>query len=272
MIKKDLFTIFNEHSDRGTGKWSHYLEIYERHLEQYRDKEIHILEIGVSGGGSLQIWKKYFGDKANIYGVDVNEYCKNFEDDQIKIFIGDQSNKLFLKNLIKKIPKIDIIIDDGGHQMNQQIKSFDYLFPKLEKNGIYICEDTHSSYQKAFGGQYKGKNTFIEYIKNQIDSIHAWHSDEVKKNPINEITKNVFAIHFYDSVVIIEKRPIKEPHSISSGEVWLPSNKQQKDALFIRAKRKFKRTFGIDTKNIGVTASEKRDKRVKANKRSSEQK
>ena len=96
MEQPDLYTIFNQHTDRSTGKWGHYLEVYERHFEQFRGKELHILEIGVAAGGSLQIWKKYFGDKAYIYGIDTDDYCKNYEEDRIKIFIGDQANKLFL--------------------------------------------------------------------------------------------------------------------------------------------------------------------------------
>ena len=56
----NLQTIFDQHVDRGSGKWKHYIAIYERYFEKYRGKEVHILEIGISGGGSLQIWKKYF--------------------------------------------------------------------------------------------------------------------------------------------------------------------------------------------------------------------
>ena len=80
-------------------KWIHYFDIYERHFSRFRNKEVVILEIGVFQGGSLQMWKEYFGDKAKIYGVDIEPQCKTLEEENVKIFIGSQSDRNFLRNL-----------------------------------------------------------------------------------------------------------------------------------------------------------------------------
>lgn len=66
-------------------KWIHYFDIYERLFEKFIGKEINILEIGVSHGGSLQMWKEYFGDKATIFGLDIDPLCKSFEEEKINI-------------------------------------------------------------------------------------------------------------------------------------------------------------------------------------------
>ena len=71
-------------------KWCHYFEVYHRHFQKYRNKPVTILEIGVWGGGSLQMWKKYFGDECRIVGIDIMDECKNYEEDRIKIYIGSQ--------------------------------------------------------------------------------------------------------------------------------------------------------------------------------------
>lgn len=65
------------------------------------------------------MWKSYFGDKAKIFGIDIDPRCKKLEEENIKIFIGSQSDRKFLRELKELIPKIDILIDDGGHSMKQ---------------------------------------------------------------------------------------------------------------------------------------------------------
>ena len=111
----DLEKYFRNNTGRLIHKWNHYFDIYERHFNRFRNKEVVILEIGVSQGGSLQMWKNYFGGKAKIYGIDVNPSCKELEEENIKIFIGSQSDRKFLRGVKESIPKVDILIDDGGH-------------------------------------------------------------------------------------------------------------------------------------------------------------
>ena len=82
------------------------------------------MEIGIFQGGSLQMWKHYFGEKVEIIGVDINQKCKELEEDRISIHIGSQSNKQFLRDLKSKIPKVDILIDDGGHNMHPTNHNF----------------------------------------------------------------------------------------------------------------------------------------------------
>ena len=113
----DLEKYFTENTGGMIHKWKHYFEIYDRHFSRFRNTECHIVEFGVSQGGSLQMWKDYFGPKCKIFGIDINPQCKKFEEEQISIFIGDQEDRNFLKSLQEMIPRIDILIDDGGHTM-----------------------------------------------------------------------------------------------------------------------------------------------------------
>jgi len=192
-------------------KWKHYFEIYERHLSRFHGTDVHLVEIGVLQGGSLQMWKKVFGPNAKIFGIDINPECKKLEDEQISIFIGDQEDRSFLKSLTEKIPRIDILIDDGGHTMKQQVNTFEELFPYIDNNGVYLCEDLHTSYWPDWGGGYKKDDTFIEYSKNFIDYINAWHSLSENELAVTEFTKSVHSLHYYDSVLVIEKRPREKP-------------------------------------------------------------
>ena len=211
-------------------KWVHYFDIYDRHFSRFRNKEVIIVEFGVFQGGSLDMWKDYFGPGAKIYGIDINPACKQFEGDQITILIGDQEDREFLHSLRETIPTIDILIDDGGHKMKQQIATYEELFDHIDENGVYLCEDLLTSYRRKWGGGYLRKGSFIEYSKHFIDKINAWHSRD-KRLVVDSFTRSVDSLHYYDNVLVIEKRPIEEPHHEMTGTAKISDFKSHKSLL-----------------------------------------
>jgi hypothetical protein len=222
-----LRQIYESHQGRLLNKWDHYIDVYDKYFHEYRDKEIVFLEIGIAHGGSLQMWRRYFGEKAKIIAVDVNEECKKFAEPNTIIYIGSQEDENFLADLKSKIPKVDILLDDGGHTMSQQITTFKSLFTHVKEDGLYVCEDIHTSYWKDYYGGYKKKGTFIEFSKNFIDYIHGWHAEpKVKKDMFNYITESVYALHYYDSMLIMEKKPMTPPKNTFRGEKQLSDHFQ----------------------------------------------
>lgn len=219
----DLQRYFEQNTGNLIHKWMHYFDIYQRHFERFRGTDVHILEIGVFHGGSLQMWKSYFGDKAKIFGVDINPLCKRLEEDQIKIFIGDQADKTFLRWLRREIPRIDVLIEDGGHEMAQQINTFEVMYPHITPSGIYLCEDIHTSYLKEYGGGYRKRGTFIEYSKNLIDYLHAWHCGKIERLGVSDFTRSTYALHYYNCILVIEKKPIDKPYHRRTGKRIIPS-------------------------------------------------
>ena len=198
-------------------KWDHYFDIYHKHFKEYIGRECVVLEIGISNGGSLQMWKDYFGEKAVIYGVDIDPKCKEFEEDNIEIFIGSQSDREFLRDLKLNIPKVDILIDDGGHAMDQQLTTFDELFDHINYGGLYLCEDTHTSYWEEFGGGLRKSGTFIEFTKTLIDKLHGWHHRDLHSD-FSDLTQNMNSLHFYDSIFIVQRKRRTRPMQVMSGE------------------------------------------------------
>jgi len=213
----DLEKYFHQNNQRLIHKWSHYFEIYDRHFSRFRNKPLVILEIGVFHGGSLQMWKDYFGDQAVIYGVDINPDCKKLEEENVHIKIGSQSDRHFLRKLMKEIPPVDILIDDGGHTMRQQIITFEELFGHIKEDGVYLCEDMHTSYWIEFGGGLRRRGTFVEYSKRLIDRLNAHHSRQRHFKP-TLFTHTADSMHFYDSVLVIEKKQRPVPEDLRSGQ------------------------------------------------------
>jgi len=218
----DLELYFTQNPGRLIHKCVHYFDIYDQYFSKYRDKEIVLLEIGINYGGSLQMWKHYFGNKAKIYGIDINPECKKFEEENVKIFIGSQSDRSFLKEVVSQMPVIDILIDDGGHNMQQQIRTFEELFGHVKKDGLYLCEDLHSSYRLGYGGGYKRKGTFIEFSKNFIDQLNAHYSEQTSLK-VDSFTKSVRGIHYYNGMLVIEKGEVTNFQDEKTGQPALDS-------------------------------------------------
>ena len=245
----DLENYFNENTGRLIHKWKHYFEIYERHLSCFRGTNVNVVEIGVDQGGSLQMWKEYFGSQAHIFGIDINPNCKGLEEERIQIYIGDQEDRKFLRSLREAIPRIDVLIDDGGHRMEQQIITFEELFSSITENGVYLCEDLQTSYSRHFGGRYKMKGTFIEYSKNFIDAINAWHSEQPRRLTVTDFTASAQSLHYYDGVLDIEKRPMGKPFSLETGTAHVPAPPQISIAK--RILRRLKRESNLLIRRFG---------------------
>src|SRR5580765_8811 len=102
-IGNPLEAFFHANQGRLIDKWHHYFDIYHRHFQQFRGREITIVEFGVYHGGSLQMWADYFGPKARIVGVDILPQCAELTGPQVEVYIGDQADRDFLRDLAKKV-------------------------------------------------------------------------------------------------------------------------------------------------------------------------
>lgn len=208
-------------SNRGPllNKWKHYFEIYDRHFARYRNQPLLMVEVGVFHGGSLGMWKEYFGPKARIVGVDINPRAARFADGQVDILIGDQSDRDFLRRLRTQYPNIDILLDDGGHSMTQQIVTFEEMFPAVAEDGVYMVEDVHTSYWPEYGGGLHNPGSFIEYCKHFIDELNAWHVREWNDKDRSQVARSAHSVTFYDSIIAIEKRRKVPPEANMTGRL-----------------------------------------------------
>ncbi|HEX8351009.1 MAG TPA: class I SAM-dependent methyltransferase, partial [Hymenobacter sp.] len=157
---------FSEKTGRGADKWLHYLPIYEAHFDRFRETDLRMLEIGVFNGGSLELWRGYFGAKATIFGIDIDQRCAELFDPPNQVRIGSQADCKFLRSVVHEMGGVDLVIDDGSHIAEHQRQSFDCLFPLLNDGGLYVIEDLHTSYWPgAYQGGYRRRGTAIEFVK-----------------------------------------------------------------------------------------------------------
>jgi hypothetical protein len=199
----NLWQDFMGNNDEIVDKWRHYFPVYERHFEPWVDRAVTMLEIGVSKGGSLKMWQRYFGPYATIIGIDIDARCAKSESPGIHVRIGDQSDRAFLGSLIDEFGVPDVVLDDGSHQMQHVLATFEFLYPQMASDSVYLVEDLHSAYLEEYGGGTYSDTNFFTYSRQGIEQMNKhWSRQEVPANPIFDNTRS---IAFYDSMVCFEK-------------------------------------------------------------------
>lgn len=188
-----------------------YTKYYDYYFSNICNSVKNLLEIGVFNGSSIKMWEEYFKN-AEINGIDINPQCKKIENNRIKIHIGDQSDILFLKEICGS-KKYDIIIDDGSHLSEHQIKTFEFLFDYVLDGGLYIIEDTKTSYHKRW---VNNSESCINFFKKRIDDI-GMNGKKNGKNicsnrncliklyndNLSKYEKEIESIHFYSGLIFI---------------------------------------------------------------------
>jgi len=205
-------------------RWHHYFDAYHRHFAAYRGAAPTVIEIGVQKGGSLAMWRNYFGPEARIVGLDVDPACVERAPAGTEVLIGDQADKAFLADVVARVGAPDIVIDDGGHTARQLINSFEVLYPAMKTPGVYFVEDTET---QVWGGGYvddpQGRN-FIDYAAGLIRPLYDWTGD--RRNfaafsippeqrpaplPASVFCRTTDSICFYDSMIVFTRRERPEP-------------------------------------------------------------
>lgn len=208
----DFAKLFWSHTGRWADKWPHYFPIYDECFGPYRRgfpqaggslRPLKFLEIGVSHGGSLQIWRQFFGPAATIFGVDIDPRCASVADPTEQVRIGSQDDPEFLHKVIDEMGGVDVILEDGSHIANHQEASFDILFPLLPAGGLYVVEDTQTAYWRPWKGGHRRPGTFIEVSKSVIDDMHARYHGSGATRPFAD--HDVQSVAFFDGMIAFKK-------------------------------------------------------------------
>ena len=197
----DLFKTFN--SDKASKfmindkeiSGHNYSPYYEKYLKKYKDKQtLNILEIGSLRGAATASFFHYF-EKPKIICADINPFqLQVFSPNIRSIYVDTQSSKI-LKNLNDYLNlKFDIIIDDGSHNIRDQIITFNVFFNQLDKDGLYIIEDS-SQYLSALhlnpdNLNYGAKEILLSLKNYNLDKIR--YLTDIDINILNKMIKNIY--------------------------------------------------------------------------------
>lgn len=205
LFDDDLTKLANKYAcDKGTriihpghhGDRLNYTTVYHQKFEHLREEKLNILEIGIGSGTSLKMWYDYFPN-ATIHAIDIENCCQH-NNDRVFTHVANQKFRGDLLTVMEKVGKLDIIIDDGGHMMEQQQVSLGTLFRFLKPGGYYFIEDLHTSYwpHNGFKNLYNQpldinedrSNTTVKMIEVFIETkeLNSQYLTDVEKQHINE--------------------------------------------------------------------------------------
>ncbi len=211
-------------SNNGTAidKWHSYLPVYDRYFAPFKDKAPRMLEIGVQNGGSLEMWRDYFGPDATIFGIDIEPACAKLNGVAGQVRIGSQADPTFLKSVIDEMGGVDIVLDDGSHVMPHIRTSLQTLFPRLPKGGLYFIEDLACCYWGGFQGGRGRPGTTFEMAKALMDDMHHWYHDGHLQWP--EFKGMIGGMHIHDQILVLDRSDLPEPRRTMRGAdrtVWV---------------------------------------------------
>lgn len=195
--------LFFAHDGAQASKWTHYFRAYDEQFGAWRGKPIRFLEIGVRHGGSLALWREYFGPEARIWGIDVDDRCASLEGG-FEVRIGSQDDPAFLRKVVEEMGGVDIVLDDGSHVGRHQHRTLTTLFPLLADGGVYAIEDLATSYWPQFEGGLRRSSGFMETVKDLIDDMHGQYHDGTDSVGV-AASQWIPRITLYDSIVFLEK-------------------------------------------------------------------
>ena len=181
----------------GTDKVSlhNYHEIYPQYIEKYYNSNGGMVEVGLLGGASLNLWLELFPNM-HIYALDINPSENIQKHKRHTIIKTDQSIQTDLDNAFDKIEEtIWFINDDGSHIPEHQLLTFNTLFPKLENGGVYIIEDCAGSYLKAYNGDpnLSPKKNLISYFQQKVHSTNSSYLQKKFERNVLDISLITFA-------------------------------------------------------------------------------
>lgn len=219
-----------ENVTRGPGsmKWRHYFDIYHKHMARFRNTDVHVMEIGVFAGGGLRMWRWFFGKKARLFGVDFANGTRVYERHlnygrPDRMIIGDQENPQFWSRFKRKVRRIDVILDDGGHEPEQQQMTLTALLPHLSYGGVYICEDVHETNRFA-------RHVFMDYVYYGSRGLNGYDNyrkiDNVSTLGIIQeptiVQQEIAEVSFYPFMVVLEKTPSRRMEMLGyrRGDLW----------------------------------------------------
>lgn len=179
-LLKDLWHDMPLKSDKGDVH--SYIEVYEEILKPYRLKTGRVLEIGLFNGASLRLWEQYFIN-SKVYGIDCSETPHDgladlrpmIAEGTHNIFIGDATKEADIDRCFVGI-KWDIVFDDGNHNINSQLQTFEIFKNRMNKGGMIIIEDIENIDRdrrlfESLKGKFVGEIIDRRKVKKRFDDV-----------------------------------------------------------------------------------------------------
>lgn len=200
-----------------------YMAAYRRFFSEYRNRRMNVLEIGVGGydrvdgGQSLRLWEAYFR-RSTIVGIDL--YDKTFlSRGRVRVYQCSQIDRGALQGLSSRYGGFDLVIDDGSHHNAHQIETFHIMFPLMRSQGVYVIEDTQTSYWPAFGGGAIGtpgyESSAMAFFKRLVDGVNYTEFLPAQGEWELPFKEQIRGVYFEHNMIVVLKGDNTAPSNVN---------------------------------------------------------
>lgn len=188
--------------DKPAHKWDQYFAVYQRHIKP--NQPIVLWEIGVDEGGSVQLWQRYLGPRAQVVGLDIDPECEAHQRPGVAIRIGNQASTAFLDSVLAEFGVPDVVIDDGSHITTDILTTLSHVYPQMPRSGVYIIEDAHAFFWPESSGGVQS-----QWIVDELLPVARQLNAQLSRDQItvDEVSRLTFGISFYESMIVLERGP-----------------------------------------------------------------
>ena len=192
---------WQSHTDKHHGEFPHS-EMYDALFYSLKDEPITFLEIGVNKGGSIAVWEEYFPN-ATLLATDIKPDCLIRATERTQVSLVDQFDFFSMRDYADEHGPFDVVIDDGSHYSSHQILTLETLWPYMKPGGLFIIEDTETSYVAEFRRAEGPGLSCVDYCKGLADTVHQRVADRPA------LWKDINTVMFKQDMIVVTKR--KEP-------------------------------------------------------------
>ena len=163
-------------SDKGDRHPQHkhfYIDVYDAMFSHWKDEPVQLMELGIASGASLLMWSQFFS-KGHVLGLDIVEPVRKDYLEKLPnagMIFGDAYNIDNSNYIVQNISKQDVFIEDGAHDIDNQIKALRQYYKLVRPGGYYICEDMFVGNL----GQYMIDGVYSITDRQFTTTIHDWH-------------------------------------------------------------------------------------------------
>lgn len=193
--------------DDTSSRHHNYTHIYQSHFAPIRRSARSVLEIGVGGETSATTTSRRPGASLcgcgrQIVGIDIHE--KDVAGPRIVFERGDQSERDFLRDLVRRYGPFDLVVDDGSHIGRHIIASYSVLWEAVKPMGFYVIQDLAVAYDEGWEGGPPGKSgTAVALLKALLDDTLQRYKQS--------FTPSILSLHVYGEMAVLQKAPAKVP-------------------------------------------------------------
>tara|TARA_Y100001935_G_scaffold18170_1_gene13336 strand:- start:9 stop:863 length:855 start_codon:yes stop_codon:yes gene_type:complete len=188
-----------------------YSIFYQKYFENLRSNNLKILEVGSFHGNASAALYFYF-KKSKLFAADIYPDLFRYRSNRIENFYVNSSDENSIqKNIIDKFSdNFDIIIEDAGHSLKDQIISLFMLFKKLNSGGLFIIEELDFPDTRKDMNLMNEKPTLREILLKFKKEKKLLNSKYIQKNDRDNFLDSIESLEIYkgnfNEIAILRKR------------------------------------------------------------------